>query len=178
MNRYLKFGIAATFLLFLLVLWPMTRNAPASGASGGGSLLAREAELVDEFCLAKIPNSGIANVPQAWEKALDADIRIRETAGEAAADIGLPREQSSEVTSLMPGKGLWHVSNGREHYVLHSAQGKDWYIIVTKNEPSSVLSSPFKGGNAPSPIALSIAFALIGGALLTLLARVAFGKTE
>lgn len=176
MNRYIKFWIASTIVLFLLALWPagVISGRTASNAGHGG-LLAREAQLVDEFCLSKAPNSGRASNPRSWETVLDADIRIREAAGEAAADVGMPRERSGEITALRAGQGITLVNDKGTHYILKSAQGRDWYVVLSKHGADG---SVFVGGNeghSPSPIAMALALALLGGGLMTLLARVAFG---
>lgn len=175
MSSLVKFWIAATLVLFLLTLWPALQMSKSSSTSGGSSRLAEEAKLVDFFCLARIPTGGRANIPTEWEKALKADIKVRENAGEAASDIGLPRERQDQITSLQPGMGLTYSDKGKSHYVLRSGQGRDWYLVLTK-ESSGMLTSNNEDGGSPSPIALAVAFALVGGLLLTLLAKVAFGS--
>lgn len=176
MNRYIKFWIASTIVLFLLALWPVgvISGRTTSHVSQGG-LLVREAQLVDEFCLSKAPNSGRASNPRSWESVLGANIRIREAAGEAAADVGMPRDRAGEVSALKPGQGITLVNEKGTHYILKSAQGRDWYVVLSKHDAGDDV---FIGGNAglsPSPIAMALALALLGGGLMTLLARVAFG---
>ncbi|MBK6767109.1 MAG: hypothetical protein IPG71_12660 [bacterium] len=113
-------------------------------------------------------------VPRAWEEALNANIRVRDAAGEAATDIGLPRERAGEIQTLRPGQGLYHVDQTGKHFVLKSAQGSSWFVVLSK-KAGGTFELPSGGGKGPSPLALAIVVALIGGAIMTLLAKVAFG---
>lgn len=169
-----KFWIASTLALFLLVLWPL-RQTPADSSSAGESGLEKEAKLVDHFCLAKAPTGGAVSVPKSWEEALEANIRVRDVAGEAASDIGLPRERSGEVASLRPGQGIYHADEKGEHYVLKSAQGSNWFVVLSK-KPRGTIKFPGEGGRGPSPLAMAVALAVVGGGIMTLLAKVAFGS--
>jgi hypothetical protein len=174
MSSLIKFWIASTLVLFLLALWPALQMSKSDNGVGS-TRIAEEAKLVDFFCLAKIPTGGRANIPNEWEKVLKADIKVRENAGEAAGDIGLPRERQEQITALKPGGGLSHSDDkGKTHYVLRSGQGRDWYLVLTK-EGSGMLTGNSDNGGSPSPMALAIAFALVGGLLMTLLSKVAFG---
>ncbi len=176
MSTLVKFWIAATLVLLVLALWPATQFRKGAG-SEKESDIEKEAKLVDFFCLARIPSSGMANIPKAWEKVLDADIKIRESAGEAAGEIGIPRDQASKLTDLKPGEGLLFADDRFVHYVLRSGQVKDWFIVLTKKNTGGIVSGNSSGGRKPSTVSLAIGFALVGGALMALLARVAFGKT-
>lgn len=178
MRPLLKFWIVSTVVLFLLTLWPLSGGS-SGHTSGGNSLgtLAREAELVDYFCLSKMPPVGVASIPKEWEKVLEAAVKVRETAGEAANDIGLPRENAERITSLKAGEGYAHADKGRQHYVLRSGQGKGWFLVLSKRSPGGGIL-PSNGDSKPSGIAMAIALALIGGGLMTLLAKVALLKSE
>ena len=167
-----KFWIASTLILFLLALWPALQMAKTGGNVETASRIGEEAKLVDYFCLAKIPTGGRVNIPTEWEKVLNADIKVRESAGEAAGDIGLPRERQDEITSLKSGGGLLHADKDNVSYVLRSGQGRDWYLVLTKKNTGGIVSEK-KDAQSPSPIALAVAFALVGGLLMTLLAKVA-----
>lgn len=172
MSPLVKFWIASTLLLFVLALWPLKQFGSSNSSSPGESEFAKEAALVDRFCLARIPTSGKASIPKAWEEALDIKINVLESAGEAAGDIGLPREESKLLTSLKPGEGILR-SDGKEvHYAMKSAQGNDWFLVLTKKNGGGLIST--SGKKSASPISLAIGFALVSGGLLTLLARVAF----
>lgn len=176
MSPVVKFWIGSTLVLFLLMLWPLRQMLPETTGTSE-SALANEARLVDHFCLSRTPDGGKANIPKSWEEALDANIRVRDTAGEVAADIGLPREQSERLTSLKAGKGMFHEDQRGQHYVLKSAQGSNWFVVLSK-KPTGTLLSTSTGAAKPSPLAMAIALSLVGGGLMTLLARVAFGKPD
>lgn len=176
MKPWIKFWIAATVLLFLLALWPFTQlGGSRVAAAPAEQEFAEQARLVDYFCLGKLPSSGKASIPKEWETALEADIRVRESAGEAAGDIGFPREQAERLTSLEPGEGLLHSDNKGYHYVLKSNQGRGGYIVLSKTPRSGGVISP-SGSAGPSPVAMAAAFAVVAAAILTLLARVAYGR--
>lgn len=174
MSPLLKFWISSTLLLFVLSIWPLTQ-LETNGDAHSEQELSREAKLVDHFCLSQNPTGGRTSNPKAWETILGAEIKLRESVGEAAGDAGYPRDQSGQLTSLKPGEGLLHTDQNSVHYVLRSGQGKDWYLVLTKKKTTGIALPRSGQGAAPSPVAIAIAFALISGGLLTLLARVAFG---
>lgn len=176
MSPVVKFWIGSTLVLFLLMLWPLRQMSPETTGTSE-SALASEARLVDHFCLTRTPDGGKVNIPKSWEEALDANIRVRDTAGEAAADIGLPREQSERLTSLKAGNGMFHEDQRGHHYVLRSAQGSNWFVVLSQ-KPTGALMSSNAGAAKPSPLAMTLALAMVGGGLMTLLARVAFGKSD
>lgn len=176
MAPLIKFWISSTLALFLLVLWPL-RQSSTEPISEGELHLAREAKLVDYFCLGKAPTGGAVSVPRSWEEVLGANIRIRDAAGEAATDIGLPRERSGELAALRPGRGIFHLDQDGEHYVLKSAQGSNWFVVLTKTAKGN-LALPGGGGNGPSSWAMAVAVALVGGGVMTLLAKVALGPSR
>lgn len=173
MSPVIKFWIASTITLFILSYWPF-RESMVPGDTSSDLVLTTEAKLIDYFCLGQSSGSGRASNPKAWEEALDIKIKIRESAGEAAGDIKLPREQSDKLTGLTKGQGVFHSVNSEDHFVYRSAQGRDWYLVITKSNSSLRQDSGNTGERKPSPLALSIGFALIGGAIMSLLARVAF----
>ncbi len=176
MSSLIKFWISSTLVLFVLAIWPLMQFGKTD-ATDSDTDFGREAKLVDYFCLGRIPMGGKAVSPKAWEEVLGAEIKLRESAGEAAGDAGIPREQSDKLTKLKPGEGIIHADQNSAHYVMRSGQGRDWYLVITKKNSGGLISNSSTTGARPSPIALAIGFALVGGGLMTLLARVAFGKT-
>ncbi len=176
MSSLIKFWISSTLILFVLAIWPLMQFSK-TGSTATELDFGQEAKLVDYFCLGRIPMGGKAVSPKAWEEVLGAEIKLRESAGEAAGDAGIPREQSDKLTKLKPGEGIIHVDKNEAHYVMRSGQGRDWYLVITEKNSNGLISSSAAGNKSPSSVALAIGFALVGGGLMTLLARVAFGKT-
>lgn len=178
MKPWLKFWLASTLILFLLALWPFIQLGGSAAAPPDEQQFASDARLVDHFCLSRIPTSGKASVPSEWEKALNVEIKIRENAGEATGDIGFPRERASELTSLKPGEGLVHSDPKGHHYVLKSDQGRGWFVVLSKEPRSGGINARTGGGISASPVAWAVAFAVVAGALLTLLASIAFRSKQ
>jgi len=174
MKPWLKFWLASTLILFLLALWPFMRLGGLASTPPDEQQFASDARLVDRFCLSRIPASGKASVPTEWEKALNVEIKIRENAGEAAGDIGIPREAAVRLTSLEAGEGLLHSDDKGYHYVLKSDQGRGWFVVLSKAPRSGGIVSQAGVSVNASPVAWAAAFSIVAGALLTLLANIAF----
>ncbi|MCC6476316.1 hypothetical protein IT157_04600 [bacterium] len=179
MKPLLKFWLASSLIIAMLSWWPLNYiqewaiNA-ASPRQQIESRMLEEARLLEDFLLDDSPvGKGRASSPKVWETALKARIYIRESAGEAIGQIGGAGDQQERVAKLLPGQGALVENSRGLHYIYEVERtGKGQYLVISRESRSVAGSKP--GGEAPpSALAMALALGLIGGGLVTLLARVA-----
>jgi hypothetical protein len=143
MIRYVILSSIAFLVTFGAVWWIAARgngsDAREKADSGEVSrLLRREAEIVEHFCLSRIPPLvGKPAVPSEWEEALGSDIRLREGVGEVAGEAPELAARADDIRGLGVGESI--ALTARE-----GDQDVHWLIYRPKAAPNQllVLSKP------------------------------------
>jgi hypothetical protein len=128
-----------------------------------GRQLHREAQLIEHFCLSRIPPSmGPAAALSEWEKALGISIRLREGLGEVLSEAPELKGRSDDIRALEPGQSVHSgaSSGGGRHVLVYRPRYASRQLLVMVRPESSSSGTP-GAGHRIGPLG----FALIAGAL-------------
>lgn len=179
MNSLIKFWIASSLVIALLAWWPLNhleewaRNSSSARQQTENRML-EEARLLEDFLLDDNPaGKGRAASPKVWENALKARIFLRESPGEAVGQIGGAKDQMEEIARLQPGMGVLIENDRGSHFIYDTERsGKGQFLVISKEKTKDTVKATATDA-PPSALAFAIALGIVGGGLITLLAKVA-----
>ncbi|MDD5088866.1 MAG: hypothetical protein PHI18_08725, partial [bacterium] len=135
-------------------------------------MLLREANLVEYFCLSRIPPViGRSSVPSEWETALKTTIRLRGNVGEIAAMSPEFKSRLEELRGLQPGQSLFTTSStesGRQNVLVYQPKtGGTTYLVLMKSAAETAREN---GGSCGGYLWLTLLIGIAGGLIVTGLA--------
>jgi hypothetical protein len=180
MKRLLIFFVVSFLIVSSGTYWPLRMSClgnKSSGSNGTAEAMRREAQLVDYFCLNRIPPAfGKSLIPAEWEKALGATIRLRGGIGEVVSEEPKLNTMLDQIRALKAGESVYLSAGKRDVLVYRPAALGDQLLFIAKDGSSGGGVTTARSGCHPFLIAILIG--LVGASLLTVLAQRLWGRRE
>jgi hypothetical protein len=180
MKRIAVFFIVSFLIVASGAYWPLRMSCGGNmsrGDNGVAGDLRREAQLVEYFCLSRVPPVfGKSLIPAEWEKALGTTIRLRSGVGELASEEPKLTTMLNQIRALKAGESVYLAAGSRDVLVYRPAAFGDQLLFLAKSSGSNGVSGTTHTGC--NPLLSAMLIGLVAAILLTVLGQTLLSKRQ